>query len=266
MVRSTEKIEALRPSRGAFLITQWPILIPFAYFNYFYRMKSIISFALQAFILVSCTAQQKGNELDPNSFEKGITAENIQLLDVRTAGEYKSGYIKKSLQADWNDKNQFIERVQYIDKNRPVYVYCLSGARSAAAADWLRKQGYQEVYSLKGGMNSWKANNKPVEGAIVSTQMTEERYQSLINSAATVLVDFGAEWCPPCKKMEPILTELQNEYGTNYKLVKVDGGVDIDIMKANKVEALPVFIIYKNGKEVWRTQGIVSKEELKKKL
>ena len=229
-------------------------------------MKGIILFALQASLLISCTAQQVGHELDPNSFEKGIAGENIQLLDVRTAGEYKSGYIKKSLQADWNDKKRFTDRVQYIDKNKPVYVYCLSGARSASAADWLRKQGYQEVYQLKGGMISWKANNKPVEGAITTKQMTAEEYQSYVNSSATVLVDFGAEWCPPCKKMEPVLETLQKEHGANYKLVKVDGGVDVEIMKANKVEALPVFIIYKNGKETWRGQGIISKEELKKNL
>ncbi len=229
-------------------------------------MKGTILFALQICLLISCRAQQGVSELDPNSFEKGIASENIQLLDVRTAREFKSGYIKKSLQADWNDKKQFTDRVQYIDKNKPVYVYCLSGARSASAADWLRKQGYLEVYQLKGGMISWKANNKPVEGAIATKQMTAEEYQSYINSSATVLVDFGAEWCPPCKKMEPVLTALQEEYGKNYKLVKVDGGVDLEIMKANKVEALPVFIIYKNGKEVWRGQGIVSKEELKKNL
>ena len=229
-------------------------------------MKGLVLFVLHASLLLSCTAQQGGQELDPNSFEKGIASENIQLLDVRTAGEFKSGYIKKSLQADWNDKKQFTDRVQYIDKNKPVYVYCLSGARSASAADWLRKQGYLEVYHLKGGMISWKANNKPVEGAIATKQMTAEEYQSFINSSATVLVDFGADWCPPCKKMEPVLEALQKEHGENYKLVKVDGGVDVEIMKANKVDALPVFIIYKNGKEVWRGQGIVSKEELKKNL
>ncbi len=229
-------------------------------------MKGIILFALQASLLVSCAAQEPGNELDPNSFEKGISSENIQILDVRTAGEFKSGYIKKSLQADWNDKKQFTDRVQYIDKNKPVYVYCLSGARSASAADWLRKQGYQEVYQLKGGIISWKANNKPIEGAIATKQMTAEEYLSYINSSTIVLVDFGAEWCPPCKKMEPVLATLQKELGDKFRLVKVDGGVNTEIMKANKVEALPVFIIYKNGKETWRAQGVVSKEELKKNL
>lgn len=229
-------------------------------------MKSLILFALLASILVSCSAQQGGYELDANSFEKGIASENIQLLDVRTAGEFKSGYIKKSLQADWNDKKQFTERTQYLDKNKAIYVYCLSGGRSASAAQWLRKQGYPEVYELKGGIISWSANNKPLAGTSVTRQMTPEQYQSHINSSATVLVDFGAEWCPPCKKMEPILEDLQKEHGTHFKLVKVDGGTDVDIMKKNRIEMLPVFIIYKNGKEVWRKQGIVSKDELKKNL
>lgn len=229
-------------------------------------MKGIILFALLTSLLLSCTAQQREAELDPDSFEKAITNKDIQLLDVRTLGEYKSGYIPKSMQADWYDNKQFADRVQYLDKNKPVYVYCLSGVRGAYAAEWLRKQGYNEVYNLKGGMISWKANNKPVEGTKTSKQMTAEEYQSSINSSATVLVDFGAEWCPPCKKMNPVLEALQKEHGANYKLVKVDGGVDVEIMKANKVEALPVFIIYKNGKEVWRAQGIVSKEELKKNL
>ena len=66
--------------------------------------------------------------------------------------------------------------------------------------------------------------------------------------------------------MEPVLKELQRQYGSMFSLVKVDGGNDTEIMKANNVEALPVFIIYKSGKETWRKQGIVSLEELKKNL
>ena len=222
--------------------------------------------AFKTCLLVSCVAQQSRNELDPSAFERGILSENIQLLDVRTASEFRSGHIIHSLQADWNDKKEFAERTQYLDKSKPVYVYCLSGARSAAAADWLKKQGYATVYELNGGLIRWKAENKKLEGTSTAKQMTVEEYGLSIKSAETVLVDFGAEWCPPCKKMEPVLAELFKEHGTNYKLIKVDGGVDVDVMKTNSVTALPVFIIYKNGKEVWRKQGIVSKDELKKNL
>ncbi len=229
-------------------------------------MKNIFLFASTLLLFACNSIGQPGKELEASAFEKAISGNSIQLLDVRTAAEYRSGHIKNSLQADWSDKHQFMDRTQYLDKNNPVYVYCLSGGRSSAAAEWFRKQGYKNVFELRGGIANWKVRGKPVEGGVNTKQMTAAEYQSLINSQSTVLVDFGAPWCPPCKKMEPILNTLQEEHGSHYKLVKVDGGNDIDVMKINKVEAIPVFIIYKNGKEVWRKQGIVSKEELKKNL
>lgn len=229
-------------------------------------MKNIFLFASTLLLFACNSIGQPGKELEASAFEKAISGNSIQLLDVRTAAEYRSGHIKNSLQADWSDKHQFMDRTQYLDKNNPVYVYCLSGGRSSAAAEWFRKQGYKNVFELRGGIANWKVRGKPVEGGVNTKQMNAAEYQSLINSQSTVLVDFGAPWCPPCKKMEPILNTLQEEHGSHYKLVKVDGGNDIDVMKINKVEAIPVFIIYKNGKEVWRKQGIVSKEELKKNL
>lgn len=229
-------------------------------------MKNIFLVASTLLLFACNSIGQPGKELEASAFEKAISGNSIQLLDVRTAAEYRSGHIKNSLQADWSDKHQFMDRTQYLDKNNPVYVYCLSGGRSSAAAEWFRKQGYKNVFELRGGIANWKVRGKPVEGGVNTKQMNAAEYQSLINSQSTVLVDFGAPWCPPCKKMEPILNTLQEEHGSHYKLVKVDGGNDIDVMKINKVEAIPVFIIYKNGKEVWRKQGIVSKEELKKNL
>lgn len=229
-------------------------------------MKNICT-AIFTLLLFACNSiGQPEKDLEVSAFEKAISGNNIQLLDVRTAAEYRSGHIKNSLQADWNDKSQFIERTQYLEKNNPVFVYCLSGARSAAAAEWLRKQGYKSVFELKGGIANWKRQDKTIEGKEKVKPMSVAEYQTLINSQPTILIDFGAPWCPPCKKMEPVLNALEAEHGTHYKLVKVDGGNDIDVMKFNQVEAIPVFIIYKNGKEVWRKQGIVSKEELKKNL
>jgi rhodanese-related sulfurtransferase len=223
-------------------------------------------FLFFAFLFSSCAAQNAPKQIFADEFEKGIVAGNIQLLDVRTAGEYQSGHLKNALLADWNNEAQFKDRTQYLDKKKAVYVYCLSGARSSAAADWLLQQGYTNVVSLKGGMNAWKQANKTVEGASNIPQMTIEAYQATVSGNETVLVDFGADWCPPCKKMEPVLEQLKTEKKGQFKFVRVDGGVHTRVMKAMDVEALPVFIIYKNGKIVWRKQGIVSLEELKANL
>jgi rhodanese-related sulfurtransferase len=213
-----------------------------------------------------CHSQTSKTVLTAEEFEKGINQSNIQVLDVRTAGEYRNGHIKNSLHADWLDKVQFKERTSYIDKDKSVYIYCLSGARSEAAAEWLRKNGYSEVLELSGGINAWKKNKKELEGSSNEKQMSLDEYNSMLRSDAVLLVDFGAKWCPPCVKMEPVLTELENDKMVSYKFIKIDAGIHTDIQKELNIETLPVFIIYKNGKEVWRKQGLVTKNEFIEQL
>jgi rhodanese-related sulfurtransferase len=228
-------------------------------------MKFLIySFAVFIFsvTILSCSAQTNP-VLNATEFESGISnKDSIQILDVRTPGEYSSGHIKGALLADWNNKEEFNRRIAFIDKNKPVYIYCLAGGRSASAAKKMRAEGYENIYELKGGINGWKADNKPLEGKSDAKQMTMDEFNGLINSSKTVLVDFGAEWCPPCRKMEPVLKSLQTNYQNQFLLVKVDGGKDEDILKAHNVTALPVFILFKDGKQVWRKDGVVEEKEI----
>jgi thioredoxin len=225
-------------------------------------LNNMVNTLLFSVFIFSCTAQTK-TSLTAEEFEKEITTkENIQILDVRTPGEFFSGHIKNALLADWNDKKEFDRRVAYIDKNKPVYVYCLAGGRSAAAANKMRNMGYANVYELAGGTNAWRAANKPLEGNSNEKQMSFDELNTSINSSKIVLVDFGASWCPPCKQMEPVLKSLTENNKGKFILVKVDGGRDQDILKEYKVTALPVFIIFKDGKQVWRKDGIVDEKEL----
>jgi thioredoxin-like negative regulator of GroEL len=145
-------------------------------------------------------------------------------------------------------------------------VYCASGVRSEQAAKWLLKQGFAEVFNLKGGTSAWQIEGRQLEADVVTQQMTISIFQQKIQTEGIVLVDIGAEWCPPCKKMEPVLTQLQKEMGNKYQLVKVDGGTDIEVMKSIKASVLPTFIVYKEGKEIWRKEGIVDLTTLKSKL
>jgi rhodanese-related sulfurtransferase len=225
-------------------------------------------FSLILFLsLIACKGQNPSPaKVGTADFEKGLSGSDVQVLDVRTAGEFKTGHIKNALQADWNNQQQFTDRVQYVDKDKPVYIYCLAGGRSAAAATWMRNNGYKNVVELDGGINAWKRDNKPLEGAADIKQMTQEEYLSSIPKDKTVLVDFGATWCPPCVKMAPVLDELEKNKTLHFTLFKVDAGIHTDVMKANNVEGIPVFIVYKNGVETWRKQGIVPKEELEAQL
>jgi thioredoxin len=227
------------------------------------HLLSSFSAILLTSLLFCCKAQTNAN-LTADEFEKQLSGKDssIQILDVRTPAEYNTGHIKNALQADWTDKNEFNRRIKFIDKNKPVYVYCLSGARSGAAAKEMSSLGYENVYTLTGGILAWKAANKPLEAKTDEKQMSIDNFNSAINSHKIVLVDFGAEWCPPCKKMEPVLKNLQANNSGKFTLVKVDGGRDQDILKQYTITALPVFIIFKDGKQVWRKDGVADEKEM----
>lgn len=221
---------------------------------------------LAGIMLFSCNAPAQNQNVNTEKFQQHATAPGVQILDVRTTGEYQNGHIKNALQADWLQQDQFKDRVKYLDKSKPVLVYCASGGRSGKAAQWLAQNGFQQIENLEGGFTQWKLENKPVEGMENVVQLTAAEYEKYTNTDGTVLVDFGAEWCPPCKLMAPVIDAVENELKNKFKLVKVDGGVNTEIMKQLNVAALPTFIVYKNGKEVWRKQGITEKTELIKQL
>jgi rhodanese-related sulfurtransferase len=221
--------------------------------------------ALLLFITFNCFSQ-KNLSLPSSEFEKQILQPGIQLLDVRTSGEYASGHIRNSLQANWLNREEFKERTQYLDKTKPVYVYCGSGVRSRDAAKWLIENGFQQVSELEDGFINWKKNNKPVETISPVKQMTMADYHRSLDSSSILLIDFGAEWCPPCKKMEPVLKQLENELNGAIRIIRIDAGIHTNVMQQLRVDKLPTFIIYKNGKESWRKEGLVSPEELKASL
>lgn len=227
------------------------------------RLVLLLSVALMTW---SCqTSAQTEYRLSPVAFEEKLQDKTVQILDVRTAGEFKSGYIDQAMQANWLDKKEFEERTRHLDKSRPVMIYCASGVRSAEAADLLRSNGYK-VYELTGGLNKWKREGKKVAGEKSTSQMSTSEYQQLISQPGLVLVDFGASWCPPCRKMEPVLAQLQTELEGKFSLQKIDGGINTDVMKYMKVEGLPHFFVYKDGKQLWQKQGLVSLDELKQVL
>jgi len=226
------------------------------------KCKFCICLFLMASFIMSCaqTSTSSSEVLNAAAFKEAITTKNIQVLDVRTATEFNGGHIKHALQANWLDQKEFADRTQHLDKNLPVYVYCQAGGRSASAQAALEAQGYK-VINLEGGMSNWKMNGFPVEGAGNKAQMRVEDFDKTISSNKIVLVDIGADWCPPCRKMLPVLETLKQKPSAPFYFLAVDGGEDIEVMKSLKSEGLPTFILFKNGKETWRHQGLVTLEE-----
>ena len=181
---------------------------------------------------------QQPQTISASQFKAAIEKPGVQILDVRTAGEYQSGHIQNALQANWNDAKEFQDRTQHLDKSKPVYVYCQAGGRSAAAQSFLTEKGYT-VVNLEGGMSNWKMNQLPVEGNANAVQMRVADFDKVIAENKMVLVDIGATWCPPCRKMQPTVDQIKKEQGSNLYFLAVDGGVDMDVMKHLQFESLP---------------------------
>lgn len=77
------------------------------------------------------------------------------------------------------------------------------------------------------------------------------------------LIDFYANWCAPCKMMDPTINSLKDE-GNN--IVKVDTEKDEEMVQYFDISAIPTYVAIKDGKEVGRITGAVPVEKLKKLL
>lgn len=86
--------------------------------------------------------------------------------------------------------------------------------------------------------------------------------QEVLKSAEPVLVDFWAEWCEPCKRIEPILHDLAEQYEGKLRIAKVNVETSAALASKFQVRGLPTFIIFKDG-QVHDTQiGAVSRMQL----
>lgn len=121
-------------------------------------MKNIILTAiLLMFSFFKVSAQEvKAKELvNPVAFESQIANKKVQLIDVRTPKEYKEGTILNAINIDFLDES-FSKNIKQLDKKQPVYIFCQSGKRSAAAAEKMQEAGF-DVIELAGGYKAWKA-------------------------------------------------------------------------------------------------------------
>lgn len=83
----------------------------------------------------------------------------VYLLDVRTAGEYFQVRLDG---AHLIPIDHLLQRIGELPKDQPILVYCTVGARSSQVVNYLARQGYPEVYNLRGGLSAWMVRNLPV--------------------------------------------------------------------------------------------------------
>ena len=121
----------------------------------------IVSGALLVWPLIS-KLLRPGQEVGPAEAVLLINRKDAVVLDVRDAAEYKSGHITNARnvpEAELDARAKELDKV----KTKPIIVSCGRGNRSAAIATKLRKLGFADVVSLRGGIAAWQQANMPLE-------------------------------------------------------------------------------------------------------
>ncbi len=86
--------------------------------------------------------------------------------------------------------------------------------------------------------------------------------QTIENSEKTILIDFYADWCGPCRMLSPIIEEFAKENPHDAEVYKVDVDASPDIAAAFNIMSIPSLISFKNGQVYKRTMGVLPKEKL----
>ena len=82
-------------------------------------------------------------------------------------------------------------------------------------------------------------------------------FQEIIKGEIPVLVDFYADWCAPCKTMNPILKKIKKNMGDNLKIIKINVDNNQQVARKFQVRGIPTFILFKNNEVKWRQSGII---------
>jgi thioredoxin len=159
----------------------------------------------------------------------------------------------------------FSAKVAQLSKDKPVLIYCLSGGRSAQAAEQMRAAGFQ-VTEMKGGYLKWTTRLKPLEGVPDvkhDAAWNLADFKKEIASSDAVVVDFYAKWCAPCLKMMPIVDKLAEEFKGRVTVLKVEADGNQAIMQAYGIDEIPSFIVFSKGELITKTSGFREEAALK---
>ena len=93
-------------------------------------------------------------------------------------------------------------------------------------------------------------------------ELDESNFDKTVSSENPTLVDFWAEWCGPCKAMHPVFTRLSKKY-TNIKFARVNVDQCQSIAQKFGIQAIPTFLMFKNGQVVEKMMGAVGEPGIK---
>ena len=91
-------------------------------------------------------------------------------------------------------------------------------------------------------------------------------YTDLISSSRVVMIEFYATWCPHCQRMMPVIAQIRELIGSSAEIYQLDVDQESEAAEAEGVNSTPTFIIYRDGRPVWRYAGEIDGNVLLQKL
>lgn len=117
--------------------------------------------------IFSCKAEQDKSSSKGNTVFANITVDKAKsmldesagyiLLDIRTPGEFASGYIEGAINIDYYESN-YRDELAKLDRDKVYIIYCRSGNRSGKSLRIMKSLGFKTVYNVLGGINKWKSS------------------------------------------------------------------------------------------------------------
>jgi len=89
-----------------------------------------------------------------------------------------------------------------------------------------------------------------------------EPFNQLIQSETPVLVDFYADWCGPCKAMTPVIQEVARAVQGKARVIKINIDKSVQTAQSYSIQAVPTFIIFRNGQVKWHHSGMIDRQSL----
>lgn len=131
------------------------------------KLKFAILLILGSLSLINC---KQGNAQEAKTvqlitvaeMEEAMKVDDVQLIDVRTEREYNKGHLVNAKNIIYQGAN-WDEQVASLDKDKPVYVYCAKGGRSAKCAALLEEAGFKKIFDLDGGVTQWVNEGKKLQ-------------------------------------------------------------------------------------------------------
>jgi thioredoxin 1 len=95
-------------------------------------------------------------------------------------------------------------------------------------------------------------------------ELSEDQFAAKVEQApGTVLLDFGADWCPPCKMLHPVIERISLEYNGKLDVYEVDVDKNQSLSQRFGISGVPTVLLFKDGKEVNRLVGFRDFDTLK---